>query len=119
MDDYNYQSETVSLMTIHASKGLEFNNIFIPGCEERIIPFQLFGENNEKMLAEEERLFYVGLTRTKQNLFLTYAKSRSYHGRILQQNKSILLDRLEQNLFESGKRKVKIKNSNHGQMELF
>ena len=53
-DDYDNQAENVALMTIHASKGLEFKYIFIPGCESKIIPFQLFDKKNKDELKEEE-----------------------------------------------------------------
>lgn len=103
-DDRDDRAEAVSLMTIHASKGLEFDTVFIPACEKGIIPFELFGEKDDSDYAEEERLFYVGVTRTVRNLYLTYAKKRAVKGRILKQERSPLLDRLEETLLKKGKR---------------
>jgi len=116
IDDYNGNIEAVTLMTLHAAKGLEFNTVFIPGCEERIIPFELFGKKNCEELEEEKRLFYVGITRTKQNLFLTYAKKRMLKGRLLLQRKSALVDKIKDELVRFEIREPKKRT---GQPELF
>ena len=119
-DDFNPGVERVSLMTIHAAKGLEFKQVFIPGCEEGIIPFELFGNIGDDAAKEEERLFYVGITRTEYQLYLTWAKKRAYKGRILKQERSRFLDRLEKDLLEIKRRDSIKKNKGHdGQMELF
>ena len=69
----------VTLMTLHNSKGLEFNTIFITGMEEGLFPsFQSIEDNN---LEEERRLAYVGMTRAKERLILSYAKKRKVWGR--------------------------------------
>ncbi len=119
IDEYNEKAEAVSLMTIHASKGLEFNTVFIPGCEEGIIPFELFGKKTGNELAEEERLFYVGMTRTRKNLNLIHSKKRHIKGRFLNQQKSRLLERLEKELLKSGEREKKKKKAEDDQMDLF
>ncbi len=119
VDYYNGKAEAVSVMTMHASKGMEFNTVFIPGCEVGIIPFELFGKKSERELAEEERLFYVGITRTKKNLFLTHAKKRFIRGRLLIQQKSPLLNRLEKDLLKFGARAKKNKKEDGGQLDLF
>jgi DNA helicase II / ATP-dependent DNA helicase PcrA len=116
-DDRDDRAEAVSLMTIHASKGLEFDTVFIPACEKGIIPFELFGEKDDNELAEEERLFYVGVTRTVRNLYLTYAKKRAVKGRILKQERSPFLDRLEEKLLKKGKREPG-KKSKSGDLQL-
>lgn len=73
------QNEAVTLMTIHASKGLEFPVIFLVGMEEGLFPHaRSMLDQNE--MEEERRLAYVGITRAKQNLYLTYTKSRLYFG---------------------------------------
>lgn len=69
---YDDQAEAVSLMTLHSAKGLEFPIVFITGCEEGIIPHLA----RDTDLEEERRLFYVGMTRAKDQLFLTYTESR-------------------------------------------
>lgn len=68
----------VSLMTIHKSKGLEFNTVFIVGCNDGILPG--FSKTN-KELEEDRRLFYVAITRTKQNLFLYSSEIHFTNGR--------------------------------------
>ncbi|MDD4109846.1 MAG: ATP-dependent helicase [Prolixibacteraceae bacterium] len=78
-DTYNKKLEAVSLMTIHASKGLEFECVFIPGCEKGLIPYELYKTDVDR--EEEKRLLYVGMTRAKKLLYLTYAKSRTIRGR--------------------------------------
>ena len=70
---------SVTLMTLHNSKGLEFNTVFISGMEEGLFPsFQSLEDNN---LEEERRLAYVGITRAKERLILSYAKKRKFWGR--------------------------------------
>lgn len=71
----------VRLMTIHASKGLEFKYVFIVGLEEDLFPHKSWGGEGEVSDPEEERrLFYVAITRAKEKLFLSYAASRSIFG---------------------------------------
>jgi DNA helicase-2/ATP-dependent DNA helicase PcrA len=67
--------ETVSLMTIHSAKGLEFKNVFVVGLEENLFPSQM-SLNSRTDLEEERRLFYVAITRAEKKLTLTYATSR-------------------------------------------
>ena len=119
IDEYNDRAEAVLILTLHASKGLEFNTVFIPGCEQGIIPFELFGKKEKHELKEEERLFYVGITRTRKNLFLTYAGKRSYKGRILNQQKSPLLNRLEKGLLKFGTREKRQLKPENKQLDLF
>ncbi|MDX9701502.1 MAG: UvrD-helicase domain-containing protein [Candidatus Auribacterota bacterium] len=118
IDDFDPRAEAVSLMTLHASKGLEFNAVFIPACEQGIIPFELFGKKQGDELLEEERLFYVGATRTKRYLYLTHAKKRSVMGRVMQSQRSSLLDRIDEQLLELQKRTVK-PNQPSLQLDLF
>ena len=73
---------SVTLMTLHAAKGLEFPVVFIVGMEEGLFPSSRSEENGPEQLEEERRLAYVGMTRAMQELFLTYARSRfSFGGR--------------------------------------
>ncbi len=78
-DVYTYRIEKVSLMTMHASKGLEFPVVFIAGCERGFIPFKPHGREQADM-AEERRLFYVAMTRAMERLYLTRAKKRRIYG---------------------------------------
>ncbi len=71
--------ESVSIMTIHAAKGLEFEAVFIPGLEDGIFPSSRSIEEKGG-LEEERRLLYVAITRARKNLFLSYAKSRFIFG---------------------------------------
>ncbi len=75
----------VTLMTLHSAKGLEFDSVHIAGCDEGILPSRAFegdytAEEKREKLEEERRLFYVGLTRAKKNLFLYTCKTRFWHG---------------------------------------
>lgn len=72
-------NDKVTLMTIHASKGLEFANVFVTGLEEDLFPSQM-AKDSPKELEEERRLFYVAVTRAKTNCMLSYAKSRYKYG---------------------------------------
>lgn len=67
----------VTLMTVHSAKGLEFKNVFVVGLEENLFPSAQSGEKNKpEALEEERRLFYVALTRAKENAWFTYANQR-------------------------------------------
>ena len=72
-------TETITLMSLHNAKGLEFNNVFIVGMEEGIFPHSRSMDSLDE-LEEERRLCYVGMTRAKKRLFLTYAQRRSLYG---------------------------------------
>ena len=79
VDNLEETDETVTLMTLHSAKGLEFPVVFLVGMEEGIFPgYKSIGEPKE--LEEERRLFYVGITRAKRYLYLTCAKRRTIFG---------------------------------------
>lgn len=117
-DDYLPDYEAVSLMTIHSSKGLEFDTVFIPGCEDGIIPFNLFGSDVSDLL-EEERIFYVALTRAKTRVYLTSASKRGYKGRILESGRSRFIERIEKDIIDAKKRAPIKKKEDDGQLNLF
>ena len=73
------EADTVTLMTLHSAKGLEFPIVFIIGMEEGLFPHSR-SLLDVSQLEEERRLMYVGVTRAKQKVFLTYAKQRLYFG---------------------------------------
>lgn len=77
--DRGDQLEKVTMMTIHAAKGLEFKNVFIVGLEEDLFPSSM-SKDNPRAVEEERRLFYVAITRAEENCVLTYAKSRFRNG---------------------------------------
>ncbi|HKK01630.1 MAG TPA: UvrD-helicase domain-containing protein, partial [Desulfuromonadales bacterium] len=107
-DDYSVGSEAVSLMTLHASKGLEFDAVFIPGCEQGLLPYALF-ESRQSDVDEEQRLLYVGMTRAKKRLFLSHADSRFLLGREYRLPRSPFLDRIEQELLEHTRQQARKK----------
>ena len=73
--------DRINLMTLHAAKGLEFNTVFLPGWEEGLFPSQrTMDENGLAGLEEERRLAYVGLTRAKQRIRVSFAANRRVHG---------------------------------------
>jgi DNA helicase-2/ATP-dependent DNA helicase PcrA len=75
------QGAQVSLMTLHAAKGLEFDVVFLPGWEEGIFPNQrALDENGAAGLEEERRLAYVGLTRARRHVEISFAANRRLHG---------------------------------------
>lgn len=79
-DEGDVESSEVTLMTLHAAKGLEFPVVFLIGMEENVFPLGRTSEDPDE-LEEERRLAYVGITRAEQQLFLTNANSRTLFGR--------------------------------------
>jgi len=77
-DDPDDDDGKISLLTIHSAKGLEFDVVFIPGCEEGILPHARSLEEGDGDLEEERRLFYVALTRAKKRLFLSRCLRRKH-----------------------------------------
>ncbi|NLB46483.1 MAG: ATP-binding domain-containing protein, partial [Microbacteriaceae bacterium] len=80
-DDLDDSSGTVSLMTLHTAKGLEFDVVFMTGIEEGLLPHQM-SVDEVGGISEERRLMYVGITRARKRLFLTLASTRSTFGDI-------------------------------------
>ncbi len=87
-------AEGVQMMTLHASKGLEFPYVFIMGVEEEILPHRSSIEADT--IEEERRLAYVGITRARQNLAMTFAAKRKQYGEIIECMPSRFLDELPQ-----------------------
>ena len=79
--DQDWEDKKVNLMTMHASKGLEFDIVFLPGWEEGLFPHQKsIEEKGQKGLEEERRLAYVGITRAKKRAVISFAMNRFYQG---------------------------------------
>ncbi len=79
LDSYDQSLDRVTLMTLHAAKGLEFPFVFMAGMEEDIFPHSRSGSGQDE-LEEERRLCYVGMTRAMEKLYLTYARRRRIYG---------------------------------------
>jgi len=121
VDTSNFTLERVNLLTLHSAKGLEFDCAFISGCEDGILPYSLF-EEKKYDLDEERRLFYVGMTRARNLLYLTGAKSRFVYGKTYTLPQSPFIQAIEQELLEDKKieyKKKKKPTTPQSQQELF
>jgi DNA helicase-2/ATP-dependent DNA helicase PcrA len=92
--DQSQNEDTVSLMTIHAAKGLEFSCVFVVGMEENLFPSQMALQSREE-LEEERRLFYVAITRAERKLTLSYASTRYRWGNLISCEPSRFIDEID------------------------
>jgi len=100
MDDEEDQGK-VNLMTIHASKGLEFPVVFIVGCEEGLIPHgRAVDEGGDAAVQEERRLFYVAITRARDKLFISSCRQRRHMQSVVECQTSRFLDEIPSSLVE-------------------
>ena len=84
VDSYDTSTDRVALMTLHCAKGLEFENVFIVGVEDGLLPHERSNsDQNTDEMEEERRLFFVGMTRAKSGLNISYAKYRTIRGQVL------------------------------------
>ena len=91
----------VTLMTLHGAKGLEFDNVFLPGWEEGLFPSQRsMDESGMKGLEEERRLAYVGITRARKKVFISHAMSRRIYGNWVNAIPSRFIDEIPKDLIE-------------------
>jgi len=97
--DNNPDADTVSLMTIHSAKGLEFPHVFVVGLEENLFPSQM-SLNSRTDLEEERRLFYVAVTRAESKLTISYATSRFKFGTLISCEPSRFLDEIDARYLE-------------------
>ncbi len=93
VDNYDSEAETVVLMTLHSAKGLEFPHVFMCGMEEGLFPSQR-SMYSEEEIEEERRLCYVGITRAKKRLTMSYAMRRSMYGGSVYSKASRFLDEI-------------------------
>ncbi len=101
-DAYDASGESVALMTLHAAKGLEFENVFIVGVEEGLLPHERTNTaEDEEELEEERRLLFVGMTRAKSGLYISYARYRTIRGQILRTIPSRFLFELGRDIKEN------------------
>jgi len=99
MDSYDENADCVSLMTLHAAKGLEFPVVFIPGAEEGIFPGMQAMANPEE-IEEDRRLAYVGITRAKEKLYIIHANYRMLYGHTVRNRLSRYVEEIDQSLLE-------------------
>jgi len=99
-DQVEEKTKAVRLMTVHASKGLEFDYVFITGLEDGLFPSKMDSGKNQDRAEEERRLFYVALTRARQKLFLSYTSSRTIFGSRRTNTVSEFITDINENLLE-------------------
>jgi DNA helicase-2/ATP-dependent DNA helicase PcrA len=99
VDELDEEKESVTLMTLHSAKGLEFPQVFLAGLEEGIFPHSRAQNSNSEM-EEERRLMYVGITRAQDKLYITHAKRRQVWGEIKYFTPSRFLDEIPAKLVE-------------------
>lgn len=99
IDEKNTHQNNIKLMTLHAAKGLEFPVVFITGMEKGLFPLSK-AESDPEEEEEERRLFYVGITRAEQKLFLSYAQRRMKYGEYSNQIPSQFIDEINPELLK-------------------
>jgi DNA helicase II / ATP-dependent DNA helicase PcrA len=101
-DSLEKNENAVKLMTVHASKGLEFEYVFITGLEEDLFPHQRMNATKNKEDSEEERrLFYVAITRARKKIYLTYANTRTIFGSTQSNTPSQFISDIEEDFIEN------------------
>ena len=119
IDTWDPRADRISLLTLHAAKGLEFPVVFIAGCENGLLPLT-WGKAEPAALDEERRLFYVGVTRAKTKLYLCRAKRRLWRGKVRELPPSPYLADVEERLLERRRSRIPGKRKKaDGQMKLF
>ncbi len=105
VDQWENAADAVTLMTLHSAKGLEFPIVFVAGLEEGLFPILRPAgdeDNMEDALEEERRLFYVGITRAQDRLFLSYAMRRQRYGGAVSCSASQFLSEIPEDLLDAG-----------------
>ena len=99
--DQEWEGEKINMMTMHAAKGLEFDVVFLPGWEEGLFPHQKsIEEKGQNGLEEERRLAYVGLTRAKKRVIISFSMNRFYQGDWIDSMASRFIDELPEKYLE-------------------
>lgn len=117
-DLWDPRADRISLLTLHAAKGLEFPVVFITGLEDGLLPLY-WGRPDAAALAEERRLFYVGMTRAQDRLLLSRAEQRQWRGRVQELAPSPFLHDIETELLRHTEATVRRKPAADHQLELF
>jgi uncharacterized protein (TIGR00375 family) len=119
-DRYSATAQQVTLMSMHAAKGLEFAVVIVAGCENGLIPYRgREAELSNQDLAEEARLFYVAMTRAQSELYLSWSKQRHRYGRCEACRRSPFVDAIEQCLLVRENFHRPRKKRHHRQLQLF
>ena len=100
VDLHDPRAERVSLLTLHAAKGLEFRVVFLAGCEDGLLPHRFGFDDGDIDVTEERRLFFVGLTRARERLFLTHARRRHWQGEVRERRPSPFLADIRETLLD-------------------
>ena len=116
-DAFDPRAQAVALMTLHMAKGLEFKIVFITGCEEGVTPFTLLHDDAD--IEEERRLFYVGMTRARDELYLLQTRSRFLYGQKLSGEPSRFVSEIPQDLIRAQTLADKPKQKKARQESLF
>ena len=112
--DQEWDDERINIMTMHASKGLEFDTVFLPGWEEGLFPHQKsLEEKGDFALEEERRLAYVGVTRAKKNAFISFAIQRVWHGEWMDSMPSRFISELPEEGVEKNDESIKEVNDDY------
>lgn len=113
IDSLEQESDRVVLMTLHSAKGLEFPYVFLVGLEDGIFPgYRAIISENEDDIEEERRLCYVGITRAKRQLYLSYAQRRMLHGQMQYNSPSRFLAEMPGRLLQETEKKRESITSN-------
>ncbi|MFS8781156.1 DNA helicase PcrA [Synechococcus sp. W55.1] len=113
LDNLQEGAEKVSLMTLHSSKGLEFPVVFLVGVEQGLFP-NFRALEDPAALEEERRLCYVGITRAREQLYISHARERMLYGNREPAIPSVFLSELPQELIESDRRGAPSRQLSHG-----
>lgn len=123
IDSFEEEANSITMMTVHSAKGLEFPIVFVTGLEEDIFPLNNRFDSDANV-DEERRLFYVGCTRAQKKLYLTYSRSRYRFGEVAYQGRSRFLEEMNEEAYDelygsvgrkAGRRKQSEKDSEYYQ----
>jgi DNA helicase-2/ATP-dependent DNA helicase PcrA len=119
VDLWDPRADAISLLTLHASKGLEFPVVFIVGCEDGLLPLR-WGTADDRDTSEERRLFFVGMTRARRRLFLSHARKRLWMGKLRDMDPSPFLKDIQEQLLERHRAEShRQSRPSHQQLDLF
>ena len=120
VDALDPRAQAVTLLTLHAAKGLEWPVVFLVGCEDGLLPLRLPGSSppSAEEVAEERRLFFVGITRAQRRLYVSHAARRTRHGTQQTTKPTPFLDAIDASLFDRLGEDAKPQAPRHRQLRL-